>query len=230
MKRWRWQAWKQRKFVRLHGAKSPTLARAIAGLRHLNIYHALEHATGSLGSGPDPRTAQDGTLMARIAAERSIPLGSPLYERGVQQFRGNLERLLTKYRAAGIPVFIGTLASNERDQPPFASSANLADSAAVHFERARSLEAEGKGAAARLEYLAAKDRDELRFRAPEQFNEIIRRVADANDATVVDVQGSLAAASPNGIIGATLMLEHVHPNVEGYFLLASAYWPAFRGR
>ena len=31
--------------------------------------------------------------------------------------------------------------------------------------------------------------------------------------------------SDNGIIGAGLMLEHVHPNVEGYFQLASAYFP-----
>jgi tetratricopeptide (TPR) repeat protein len=42
----------------------------------------------------------------------------------------------------------------------------------------------------------------------------------------VDVQAALAAASPGGIIGSTLMLEHVHPNVEGYFRLASAFFPA----
>jgi tetratricopeptide (TPR) repeat protein len=41
----------------------------------------------------------------------------------------------------------------------------------------------------------------------------------------VDVQAALAAASTNGIIGSELMLEHVHPNVDGYFRLASAYFP-----
>lgn len=210
----------------LASAKSPALARAIAQLRRLHLYRALERGIGSLGAGPDPLAAREGTLMSRVAAQRSIPLDSPTYRRGVEQFRGNLERLLAKYRDAGIPVFIGTLASNERDQPPFASSANLAESAAVYFERARALEAEGKAAAARLAYLAAKDRDELRFRAPEQFNAVIREVADRQAATVVDVQGRLASASRNGIIGAGLMLEHVHPNVDGYFLLASAYWPA----
>ena len=207
-------------------ANSPVLARTIARLRRLHLYRALERGLGSLGTGPDPLAAREGTLMSRVARERSIPLGSPAYERGLEQFRGNLDRLLAKYQAAGIPVFIGTLASNERDQPPFASGNDPADSAAAHFEKARALEAAGQPAEARREYLAAKDRDELRFRAPEAFNDLIREVAATRGATVVDVQGALAAASRNGIIGAELMLEHVHPNVEGYFRLASAYFPA----
>ena len=210
----------------LASARSPALARGIAGLRRLHLYRALERGLGSLGSGVDPLAAREGTLMSRVAAERSIPLGSPLYDRGVEQFRGNLDRLLAKYRAAGIPVFIGTLASNERDLPPFASGDDPVDSARARFEKGRALEAAGDFAAARTEYRAAKDRDELRFRAPEDFNEVIRGVAAARGATLVDVQGALAAASSNGIIGADLMLEHVHPNVEGYFRLAGAYFPA----
>jgi len=211
----------------LASARSPTLARSIATLRRLHLYRTLERALGSLGPGADPLASRDGTLMSRVAAERSIPLDSPLYEQGLAQFRGNLERLLRRYRAAGVPVFIGTLASNERDQPPFASAPPEAGegSALVRFERARQLEASGEHAAARAEYLAASDRDELRFRAPQAFNDVIRRTADATGATVVDVQAALAAASSNGIIGAELMLEHVHPNVEGYFQLASAYFP-----
>jgi len=210
----------------LASANSPVLARAIAGLRRLHLYRGLERALGSLGPGGDPLATREGTLMSRVAAERSIPLGSPLYERGLEQFRGNLDRLLARYRAAGIPVFIGTLASNERDQAPFASGDDPANSARARFERGRALEAAGEYAAARTEYLAAKDRDELRFRAPEAFNDVIRASASAHGATVVDVQDGLASASSNGIIGAGLMLEHVHPNVEGYFRLASAYFPA----
>jgi tetratricopeptide (TPR) repeat protein len=210
----------------LASARSPALARGIAGLRRLHLYRALERGLGSLGKGVDPLAAREGTLMSKVVAERSIPFGSPLYERGLEQFRGNLDRLLAKYQAAGIPVFIGTLASNERDLAPFASGDDPVDSARARFAKGRELEAAGDFAAARKEYLAAKDRDELRFRAPEDFNEVIRGVADARGATVVDVQSALATASPNGIIGAGLMLEHVHPNVEGYFRLASAYFPA----
>ncbi len=127
-----------------------------------------------------------------------------------------------------MPVFVGTLASNERDQPPFASAPveRGEASALARFEEGRRLEASGDMAAARVEYLAAKDRDELRFRAPESFNALIREVAAARGARVVDVQAALAAASPGGIIGSTLMLEHVHPNVDGYFRLASTFFPA----
>jgi tetratricopeptide (TPR) repeat protein len=211
----------------LASARSPTLARSIATLRRLHLYRALEGAFASLGPTADPLAARDGTLMSRVAAERSIPLGSPLYDQGLAQFRGNLERLLQRYRAAGVPVFIGTLASNERDQPPFASAPPEAgeDSALVRFERARMLETSGDHATARIEYLAASDRDELRFRAPQAFNQLIRETAEAAGATVIDVQAAFAAASSNGIIGAGLMLEHVHPNVDGYFQLASAFYP-----
>ena len=209
----------------LVAARSPAVARLVAQLRRLHLYRGLERGLGWLGGGAAPER-RDGTLMSRVAAERSIPLGSAAYERGIVQFRGNLQRLLAIYAAAGIPVFIGTLASNERDQPPFAGGADSTEGAQARFERARALEAAGEHAAARAEYLAAKDRDELRFRAPEAFNDVIRAVAEGSGATVVDVQAALAAASSHGIIGAGLMLEHVHPNIEGYFRLASAFVPA----
>lgn len=211
----------------LASARSPALARTIAGLRRLHLYRSIERLLASVGGG-DELPRHDGTLMARVAAERSIPLDSPLYRRGLEQFRGNLERLLRKYREAGVEVFIGTLASNERDQPPFASVSpdEVEASAIARYRDAQRLAAAGEFAAARIEYLAAKDRDELRFRAPESFNELIRELATASDSRLVDVQRALASASRDGIIGADLMLEHVHPNAEGYFRLASAYVPA----
>lgn len=211
----------------LASARSPTLARTIARLRRLHLYRSIERLLASVGGG-DELPRHDGTLMARVAAERSIPLDSPLYRQGVEQFRGNLDRLLRKYREAGVEVFIGTLASNERDQPPFASASpdQVEASAITRYREAQRLDAAGDFAAARVEYLAAKDRDELRFRAPESFNALIRELATTSGARLVDVQGALASASRDGIIGADLMLEHVHPNAEGYFRLASAYFPA----
>ena len=212
----------------LVSSKSPTLARMVSTLRRSRLYRSLERAVAPLWPDSDPLAKRSGTLMARVAAEHSIPLGSPLYERGLEQFRDNLDRLLRKYRDAGVPAFIGTLASNERDQPPFASApVELGETSALaHFENARGLEAEGYLAKAREEYLAAKDRDELRFRAPESFNALIRELAETDGAHLVDVQAAMAAASRDGIIGSDLMLEHLHPNVEGYFHLASAYYVA----
>jgi tetratricopeptide (TPR) repeat protein len=209
----------------LVAAQSPRLARPIQQLRRLHLYRSLERGLSALR--PAPPTPADGqrTLMSRVAQERSIPLDSPLYQAGFEQFRGNLDLLLAKYRAAGIPVYIGALASNERDQPPFVGG-NPADpgSAAAAFARGRALEAAGDLAAARKAYVEAADRDALRFRAPSAFNALIAAAAQANGAQLVDVNAALAAAAPRGIIGAELMLEHVHPNVDGYFALASAYY------
>jgi len=80
--------------------------------------------------------------------------------------------------------------------------------------------------AARRAYLAAKDRDQLRFRAPEAFNAIIRETAADRGARVVEVQDAFRDRAGHGIIGNDLILEHLHPNLEGYFLLADAFYEA----
>jgi len=207
-------------------AHSPALARFVLRLRRLHLYRGLERALASLGQDGEPLARAEGTLMSKVARERSIPFDSPLYQRGIDQFEGNLDRMLAKYRAAGVPVYIGTLASNLRDQPPFASgtAGEPGGSAAELYEQARQLDARGERDAARDAYVAARDHDVLRFRAPEAFNDTIRTVAGRNDAIVVDAQAALAAAARDGIIGNDLMLEHVHPNVEGYFVLATSFY------
>jgi tetratricopeptide (TPR) repeat protein len=201
--------------------------------------------------------------MSRMVGEQSVPLGSEIYQTGVGQYRENLERLLARYEAAGIPVFIGTLAANERDQRPFATvhgtSADTTayraameeglglfargDSAAAvpafqrateasgeaaegHFRLGQALLASGDPQAARAAFLRAKDLDALRFRAPEAFNEAIREIADAHGATVVETQEAVRQASPDGVIGAEMMLEHLHPTLAGYDAIAGAFHEA----
>jgi tetratricopeptide (TPR) repeat protein len=153
-----------------------------------------------------------------------------VYQRGLEQFEDNLARLLGKYQAAGIPVFVGTLVSNERDQMPLAvlagaegdsaGAARMAYLSAQDAEQAENFEAARKG------YSWARDLDPLRFRAPSPFNEVVATVARAHGATVVDVHAAFEAASPHALIGGSLLLEHVHPNLDGYFLLADAFFDA----
>jgi tetratricopeptide (TPR) repeat protein len=247
--------------------RSGALTRLYMRARHLRTVQLLENVfagiAGGLGGGADrPRT-----MMEIMAAGKSVPLGSGVDRRGAAQFADNLGRILAQLRQAGVPVLVGTLASNERDQAPFISAvASRTDStawgahytrataalqrgdtaaalaaldqavrmddvaASARYARARILDARGRHAEARAEYLAAKDRDQLRFRAPEAFNRIIREQAARHGATVVDVQARLAAASPGGIIGNNVMMEHLHPNVEGYFLIADAFYETMRAR
>jgi lysophospholipase L1-like esterase len=210
----------------LAAAKSPTLARLTQQLRRLRFYRVLEGAMAPNKSGTPPAS---GTLMARVAREREIAYGTPMFRAAETQFADNLRRILDRYRAAKIPVYIGTLASNERDQPPFASvTAEGAQSAAALYAGAQELDRAGRYAEARAKYLDAKDRDALRFRAPESFNQILRDAAASTGAVLVDSQRAVAQSSRNGIIGNDLMLEHLHPSVDGYFALASAYYGAIQ--
>jgi tetratricopeptide (TPR) repeat protein len=245
------------------GSSSPALARFTAGLRRLHLYRAFERLLSGFSAAP--AAAPDGTLMSRVAKERQIPLGSPLYERGLEQFRGNMARLLERFASADVPVLFGTLASNERDQPPFESTldhgtdrsnwersvaaartaleaGNLTGGetlareaiatdpggAQAHYLLGQALDRQGRYNEARAAYLEAKDRDALRFRAPEAINDLIRTLARASAATLIEVQRDLASQARDRIIGNDLMLEHLHPNARGYFLVADAYYEALR--
>lgn len=215
--------------------RSPGLVRLYLALRRLRLVQLTENVFGG-GAGPDrgdaPAAAPNGgpnadaprSVMALMSGDQHVPLGSARFEAGVAQFRSNLGALLAKYRSAGVPVFVGTLVSNERDQPPFVSEG--ADRADAHYARARALEAGGDTAAARPEYQAAKDGDALRFRAPEAMNRVIREEAARYGATVVESQAAVERASPGGVPGATLILEHLHPNVAGYAVIARAFYDA----
>ena len=214
----------------------------------------------SAPAGAGGTQARD-TLLAQAAKGAEIPNDSETYAEGLLQFETNLSRILEKYERAEIPVYIGTLTSNERDQAPFAGGvldeANAEPFAALmreaedsyrsgELERAR--DAVGRAVvlapraangwflsgrieqaarapeAARAAYRKAKDFDRLRFRAPEAFNQLIRRLAAQYGATVVEVHDNLASRAPMGVVGRELMLEHLHPNARGYFLLADAYF------
>jgi len=219
--------------------RSVWLTRSYLALRELRVFQLLQRGAAALrarlarpaaAGAAAARAPAVAGLMARVAGEKEIPLGSELYQRGLAQLRANLGALLARYRRAGIPVFLATLACNERHQPPFAgrapAGAPAEDAADAWFERAVALDRAGDFAAARRAYLGAKDRDLLRFRAPEDANRVLRELAALHGAVLVDVQAALAADAPDGIIGRELMLEHLHPNLRGYFLLADAFFDA----
>ncbi|GAB4328104.1 MAG: hypothetical protein Kow0037_02190 [Calditrichia bacterium] len=74
----------------------------------------------------------------------------------------------------------------------------------------------------------ARDLDELRFRAPSAFNEILIQLARENDLPLVDLEKVFRMAVPDGVPGKELFLEHLHPNFDGYRLMAQAYFEALK--
>jgi tetratricopeptide (TPR) repeat protein len=211
------------------------LVRAYLKLQQFKTFILLRDAMGvirkSIGGASKVDQVEDPlqTEMSRIVKDQSIPFGGSLYESGKDQFRTNLRSILQKSKEAGIPALISELVSNVRDQSPFISlESDTLPSAKESFERARVLEKEGKYDESRKAYYQAKDLDALRFRAPEEFNEVIRSVAAEFAVPVVPMKSYFESASPNGLIGNGLMHEHLHPTMDGYFLMADAFYNTMR--
>ena len=201
----------------------------------LKTFRLLRDAIGGLGSlvnkilKRESLTDPTATLMERLVSEQSIVYDSPLYEAGKRQFKTNLHAILQKAEKAGVPVVLSELVSNVRDQEPFVSVGTMKNPPADSvFQRARSLEREGEYAAAQKAYTLAKDLDALRFRASEEFNAIIHDVASEYNAPVVPMKAAFKNASPFGLVGHTLMHEHLHPNIDGYFLMADAFYETMK--
>lgn len=189
----------------------------------LALRNAIARVTGSGASaGGDLEAA---SLMEILARDRQVPEGSDRYRRGVRQFESNLEDVVRTFTSRGIPVLIASVASNLRDQPPFAAEANKRPGGAqAVFDSARAALGRGDTIAAGRMFARARDLDVVRFRAPGEFNDVIRRVASRTGAIYVPVAEAFAASSQGGIPGAELFLEHVHPNRKGYALIGRTFF------
>ncbi len=62
----------------------------------------------------------------------------------------------------------------------------------------------------------AKDLDALRFRAPEEVNNVIRSLAAEKKLILADIDSAFRYLAPEGIIGNEFMTDHLHPTLEGY--------------
>lgn len=166
-----------------------------------------------------------GTLMERIISDQSIELNGPEFELAMIQFRSNMEAIIRKFRDENIPVYISTIASNVKDQPPFVSIEEDENPPAdTIYDNALSLYQNGDTLSAKEQFEYAKDLDGLKFRAPVRINEIITSLKDDfENVEIVQTHAEFESASDDGIIGNSLMLEHLHPNQTGYFLMGRSF-------
>ena len=85
------------------------------------------------------------------------------------------------------------------------------------------LDRAGRAREAESAYVRARDLDQLRFRTGSDFNRAIIGAADGQAVAAVDMEQTFRANSPDSLIGNELIMEHLHPQLRGYFLIARAY-------
>jgi len=204
--------------------RNGAFVRAMIAAKDLKLVQALFSLAEKTAPPETDLTDSDRTLMERMAARRLVPYGSKMYYAGVEQFDDNLRRMLRLFREHDIPVFVSTLASNLRGQTPLDRGST---DAVREYRMGVRAYAEWRYPEALEHYTSAKDCDALRFRAPEIFNTIIRRRGEEfENAHTVDVNAAFAAHAPEGIVGNESMLEHVHPNLAGQWLIAETFYRA----
>ncbi|TWI94562.1 tetratricopeptide repeat protein [Mucilaginibacter frigoritolerans] len=246
---------------------NPHVINFILGLRDLrlaqliiNIYEGAKKSFGSTGLQPG------GDRMQLMVAKQEIPYHSDLYEKGVTQFRENMDEIMDLFGKRQIPLFISNLVSNEKDLKPFISfkpdgiklagfktvfdnglkafENNDLNSADTWFKKADEIYVssalcnyylgqlaykQNDFAKAKKYFIKAKDLDGLRFRAPEQFNEILATLCNKYPNThLVDTKAAFEKNSDHQIIGDELTVDHVHPDLKGYAIMSDAFYEAIK--
>ncbi len=169
------------------------------------------------------------TLMERIVKDKSIEYHSGIYYAGIDQFRRNIGELIAKAKKQGVKVIISEQICNVRDLKPFNSiSSDKFPRADEIYNKARKLEMSSDFDNARKAYYLAKDLDIIRFRAPEDLNLAIHELGEKYNIPVVPMKLYFEEQSLHGLIGNNLITEHVHPNIDGYFLMADAFFNTIR--
>ncbi|HZE08307.1 MAG TPA: hypothetical protein VE110_06065 [Gemmatimonadaceae bacterium] len=197
-------------------------------LRLLRLRTVLALRNGIAAIRRRPASQNDleaASLMEVLARDREIPLNSPAYQEGVRQFESNLQAIATVFTRNGTPVLIGSLASNLRDQVPFAAQANSSPGGARSaYDSAAAALARGDSVRAKSLFTRARDLDVVRFRAPSEFNDVIRQVCSRTGAVYVPVAEAFASVSPGGVPGSNIFLEHVHPTRDGQALIGRVFF------
>lgn len=194
-------------------------------LKNIRILQALKQLIYRIRSKP---INEEATLMANMIGKQEVPLHSKIYDKGIEQYRRNMTKLLDTYRDADIPVVMTTLVCNERDQKPFLSmdctgypsldeECNLSTcQEAAKTWYALALQMQDPTCQSWC-FHQAKEYDLLRFRAPDAMNDYIRSL---DGVSMLDLDSLFRELSNGGSVGSDYMTEHVHPNIEGYYQMA----------
>jgi tetratricopeptide (TPR) repeat protein len=184
---------------------------------------------GSFSKLEKASEASNETLMSQMIGNSLIIYDSDEYWAGIKQFEGNLSDIIKMIKDKNVPVIVGKLTSNLRDQKPFVSvQTEKYLSSEDAFNRANEELDKRNIEEAKKYFLLAKEYDALRFRAPQKINDVISELGTQFNVPVVDIDSVFRKFSPNGIVGYNLMVDHLHPNIDGYRLIAEAFYEEMR--
>jgi tetratricopeptide (TPR) repeat protein len=96
------------------------------------------------------------------------------------------------------------------------------DYAATHFELGRLLERLGDFEAARKEFLSAREKDICPLRILSPMELAISQVSKRNDMPLLNAHELLERETRNGILGSSILVDHIHPSFAGHQLIALA--------
>ncbi|MCB0729894.1 MAG: hypothetical protein KDC88_02575, partial [Ignavibacteriae bacterium] len=169
--------------------------------------------------------SSSGTLMSRMAQNQKIEYGSDIFNKGIEQFKGNISDVISMAKEQNIPIIISTLASNLKDQKPFIyDQANDSKNANLVFNKAKKEYDNSNFEKADSLFRIAKDLDQLRFRAPEKINLVIKEFGKNFKVPIVDSDSLLSQICDNRIIGDQVMTDHLHLTLDGYHELGKFFY------
>ncbi|MDR3668976.1 MAG: tetratricopeptide repeat protein, partial [Ignavibacteriaceae bacterium] len=148
-----------------------------------------------------------------------------IYKKGIEQFAGNMHDILEMAKKQNVPVILGTLACNLKDQFPFVSikDNNNPPADKVYLQAKESLASNSRKIADSL-FRFAKDLDALRFRAPSEINKSIINLGREFNYAIVNIDSVFETLSPDHITGDNLMTDHLHPTLKGYQIIGDIFY------
>ncbi len=199
------------------------LTRLNLQLKNLKTYQLLEDFIASVYSvfSLEEEAEESKTLMAAMAGEQLIEPDSEQYKKGIHQFEENLDNILEESKEKNVSVILGKLVSNLR-QKPLESILNPESEAVKIFNQAEKEFEEENFVIAKKLFEEAKEKDALRFRAPEEINLVIDSLGKKYNYSVIDINSNFEN-SEKFTPASSLFTDHLHPNIEGYEIIANAF-------
>lgn len=199
--------------------RSIFLKRLILRSKNLRLYQLLE---GFLK--PEEKESENRTMMAKVVKESNIELNGEIYNAGVNQFKENMDKAISIFVDQEIPVYVGTIASNLKDQAPLGDNKE----SLTEYKKGETAFSNGEIEKAKTSFLRAKELDEIRFRAPSLMNTTLVELSEKYNIELVDIYKSSFDSSKSGIPDDSFFSDHLHPNWESNQVIGELFFEAIK--